>query len=118
MVFKADAFYFILFFTPERQYASVILIRPLVGAAALPTFCIFLSGHSIQKSHSEWRVSLKSYCPVKKDNKNTFGRLHLLKLFTKILEQNNVLEIATQFLLAFICVCELSHLFLFDRLIC
>lgn len=44
-----------------------------------------------------------------------FGRLHLLKLFTKILEQNYVLEIAIQFLLAFIYICELSHLFLFDR---
>lgn len=109
MVFKGDAFYFIL---------SFFLIFPLVGAAVLSTLYFYLG--TILKNHtcSEWWVSLKSYCPVKKDTKNTFGRLNLLKLFTKILEQNNVLAIATQFLLAFIYTRELSHLFLCDRHIC
>lgn len=44
VVFKVDDFYFtLLFCIPWRRDASVILIRPLVGAAALPTFCM-LSG--------------------------------------------------------------------------
>lgn len=108
MLYKSDAFYFTFFcsflilhfydehtwFVHRRQAAAVVPGCPLVGTAVLPTLCawvyIFNPSTVLKKNH---RVngefsSLQSGSPVKKDTKNIAGRCYLLKLFTKILEQN------------------------------
>lgn len=79
----------------RRLDASAVPECPLVGAAVLPTFCacVYIFNPKTVFKKKNHRVngefsSLQSSSPVKKDTKNIAGRCYLLKLFTKILEQN------------------------------
>lgn len=112
--FKADAFCFITLIS-WRQDADVTRICPLVGAAVLPPFCVFLIWAQYKKNHIvNGEFPLRATVLSRKTPK-IHWKIVSTEIFTKILEQNNVLGIASQFLLAFIYICELSHLFLFDR---
>lgn len=81
---------------PWRQDVAVVPECPLVGTAALPTSCAcvyIFHPSTVFKKKKDHRVNgefsfLQSGSPVKQDTKNIAGRCYLLKLFTKILEQN------------------------------
>ena len=112
MLYKADAFYFmffcsflILLFCDEHTWSAEGTLETGCGCSSRVStsgHCsatdivymriYFSSKHSIKKKKAH-RVngefsSLQSGSPVKQDTKNIAGRCYLLKLFTKILEQN------------------------------
>lgn len=113
MIDKSDAFYFMFFcsflilpFYDEHTWSAEGTLETGCGCgsrvstsghcSATNIVCMsiyFSSKHSIKKKQKNHRVngefsSLQSGSPVKQDTKNIAGRCYLLKLFTKILEQN------------------------------